>query len=53
MVASLLRPGGRLFLREDHPVLLSVKVRDGQLTLQRPYFEQPEPNVSDSKAGVS
>jgi SAM-dependent methyltransferase len=48
VVAGLLRPGGRLFIREDHPVLLSAKVRDGQLTLQRPYFEQPEPNVADS-----
>jgi SAM-dependent methyltransferase len=48
VVASLLRPGGRLFIREDHPVLLSAKVRDGQLTLQRSYFERPEPNVSDS-----
>jgi SAM-dependent methyltransferase len=48
VVAGLLRPGGRLFIREDHPVLLSAKVRDGLLTLQRPYFEQPEPNVADS-----
>jgi SAM-dependent methyltransferase len=48
VVAELLRPGGRLFIREDHPVLLSAKVRDGLLTLQRPYFEQSEPNVSNS-----
>lgn len=48
MVAELLRPGGRLFIREGHPVLLSAKVRDGLLTLQRPYFEQPEPNVANS-----
>lgn len=50
VVASLLRPGGRLFIREDHPVLLSAKIRDGLLTLQRPYFEQPEPNVANSGA---
>jgi SAM-dependent methyltransferase len=48
VVAALLRPGGRLFIRDSHPVLLSAKVRDGLLTLQRPYFEQPEPNVTDA-----
>jgi SAM-dependent methyltransferase len=50
VIADLLRPGGRLFIREDHPILLSAKVRDGLLTLQRPYFEQPEPNVAKSGA---
>jgi SAM-dependent methyltransferase len=48
VVADLLRPGGRLFMREDHPALLSAKVRDGLLTLERPYFEQSEPNVAKS-----
>jgi hypothetical protein len=42
--------GGRLFIREDHPVLLSAKVQNGFLTPQRPYFEQPEPNVAKSSA---
>ena len=50
VVASLLRPRGRLFIREDHPVLLAAKIQDGLLTLQRPYFEQPEPNVANSGA---
>lgn len=50
VVAALLRPGGRLFMREDHPVLLSAKIRDGLLTLQRPYFEHSEPNVAYSGA---
>ena len=50
VVADLLRPGGRLFIREDHPVLLSAKARDGLLTLERPYFEQSEPNVATSGA---
>jgi SAM-dependent methyltransferase len=50
VVADLLRPGGRLFIREDHPALLSAKVRDGLLTLERPYFEQSEPNVAKSGA---
>jgi SAM-dependent methyltransferase len=48
VVADLLRPGGRLFIREDHPVLLSAKVRDGLLLLERPYFEQVGPNVGKS-----
>ena len=50
VIADLLRPGGRLFIREDHPVLLSAKVRDGLITLERPYFEQAEPNIGKSGA---
>jgi SAM-dependent methyltransferase len=49
VVAGLLRPGGRLFLREGHPVLWSVDETrtDGLLALEYPYFEHPEPIVSD------
>ena len=49
VVAGLLRPGGRLFLREGHPVLWSIDERrtDGLLTIDYPYFERPEPIVSD------
>ncbi len=45
VVAELLRPGGRLFMREGHPVLFSVADarEDGLLVLEYPYFEQPEP----------
>jgi SAM-dependent methyltransferase len=48
-VAGLLRPGGRLFLREGHPMLWSLgDVRpDGVLAVEHPYFEQPEPTVWD------
>jgi SAM-dependent methyltransferase len=53
VVAALLRPGGRLFIREDHPVLLAAKARDGLLTLERPYFEQPEPNIAKSGASYA
>ena len=47
VVAQLLRPGGRLFIREGHPVLWALADRrpDGLLTLEHPYFEQPEPMV--------
>jgi SAM-dependent methyltransferase len=46
-VASLLRPGGRLFLREGHPVLwaLDYERTDGLLALELPYFEHPEPQI--------
>jgi SAM-dependent methyltransferase len=46
-VAALLRPGGRLFIREGHPVLwtLDYDRTDHLLTLDFPYFEQHEPQV--------
>jgi len=48
-VATLLRPGGRLFVREGHPVLWSVADPrpDGLLVLEHPYCERPEPTVWD------
>ncbi len=50
-VAALLRPGGRLFLREGHPVLwaLADPRPDGLLVLEHPYFERPEPTVFDEE----
>jgi len=43
VVASLLRPGGRLFIREGHPMLwaLGDERPDGLVTLEYPYFEGP------------
>lgn len=48
-VASLLRPGGRLFIREFHPVLWSLDDErdDGRLVIRYPYFETPEPDVAE------
>jgi SAM-dependent methyltransferase len=48
-VRSLLRPGGRLHLREGHPVLWSLDYdRDDDLiALQTTYFEQSAPMVFD------
>lgn len=45
-VAALLKPGGRLFLREGHPMLwaLDEDCRD-QLVIRHPYFERQEPLV--------
>jgi SAM-dependent methyltransferase len=45
VVAGLLRPGGRLFLREGHPVLWSIDETRDELVVHHPYFERPEPIV--------
>ena len=49
VVARLLAPGGRLFIREGHPMLWALAdVRpDGLLVVDYPYFERPEPTVWD------
>jgi SAM-dependent methyltransferase len=46
-VARLLRPGGRLFIREGHPMLwtLADTRPDGLLVVEYPYFERDEPQV--------
>jgi SAM-dependent methyltransferase len=47
VVAELLRPGGRLFIREGHPMLWALDTdSDGRLELGYPYFERPEPDES-------
>jgi SAM-dependent methyltransferase len=45
VVARLLRPGGRLFIREGHPMLWALQDArpDGLLVVDLPYFERPEP----------
>ena len=46
VVAGLLAPGGRLFIREGHPVLWSLdEERTDGLVIGYPYFEQVEPMV--------
>jgi SAM-dependent methyltransferase len=46
VVADLLRPGGRLFIREGHPMLWALdETRSDDLVVGFPYFEQPEPLV--------
>ena len=47
-VAELLRPGGRLFLREGHPMMLAFdEERADEWVLRYSYFEQPEPGHFD------
>jgi SAM-dependent methyltransferase len=44
VVAALLKPGGRLFIREGHPILWAVDERlTDDLHLRFPYFEQAAP----------
>ena len=47
---SLLRPAGRLFIREGHPVLWSLddEREDDLLVVRYPYFEQAQPLVFDA-----
>ena len=48
VVADLLVPGGRLFLREAHPMLWALDERsEGMLVAEYPYFEREEPIVFD------
>lgn len=50
VVASLLKPGGRFFIREAHPVLWSLdeKVTD-RLCVGYPYFERKEPTMFEDE----
>ncbi|HLW45981.1 MAG TPA: class I SAM-dependent methyltransferase [Acidimicrobiales bacterium] len=49
VVAALLRPGGRLFIREGHPMLWALDdERSDAVVVRFPYFEVPEPLVYDS-----
>lgn len=49
VVSGLLRPGGRLFLREGHPMLLPLGQvgPDGRLVVDDAYFERKDPTVID------
>ena len=49
VVAGLLRPGGRLFIREGHPMLWTLEDSrpDHLVVVEYPYFEREEPMVFD------
>ncbi len=51
VVAALLRPGGRLFIREGHPMMWALDElrQDGLLVVRYPYFERPEPLVFEEQ----
>jgi SAM-dependent methyltransferase len=51
VVSALLRPGGRLFIREGHPMLWAMDdTTDGSLVVGFPYFERPEAIVWEDEA---
>jgi SAM-dependent methyltransferase len=51
VVAGLLKPGGRLFIREGHPILWTMDERlSDDLHLRFPYFEQADPLEWDDDA---
>lgn len=52
VVGRLLRPGGRVFLRDGHPMLatLTDPRPDRRLVVDLPYFTLPEPRVWDEDA---
>jgi SAM-dependent methyltransferase len=54
VVSALLRPGGRLFIREGHPVLwaLADPRPDGLLVLEHPYFETAGVHFSEPTSYV-
>ena len=46
VVAALLRPGGRLFIREGHPMMWAVdEARTDGVVIGYPYFERVEPLI--------
>ena len=49
VVAALLKPGGRFFIREGHPMMwaLGDPRPDGMLAVEFPYFETTDPTVWD------
>jgi SAM-dependent methyltransferase len=51
VVAGLLKPGGRLFIRDGHPMLMTMEDTrdDGLLVVDFPYFERAEPQVWDQE----
>ena len=51
VVADLLRPGGRLFIREGHPMLWTLQDGrdDNLLVVEYPYFERDVPMTFDEE----
>jgi SAM-dependent methyltransferase len=50
VVADLLKPGGRLFIREGHPMLWALdELRTDGLVVDYPYFETDTPLESDEE----
>ncbi|KAI5457072.1 methyltransferase type 12 [Mariannaea sp. PMI_226] len=49
VVSGLLKPAGRLFIREGHPVLWAMdRTEPNKLVMELPYFERSEPVIFDA-----
>ena len=50
VVAACVRPGGRFYLYETHPMLATLDPArsDGALVVRDPYFERPDPIVTET-----
>ena len=48
VVAGLLRPGGRLFVRDGHPMLMTLDENTALPGVRYPYFEVGDPLVFDN-----
>lgn len=53
VVAGLLRPGGRLFIREGHPMLWALDETANPPVLRYPYFEPAEALVFDESTSYA
>lgn len=50
VVASLLRPGGRFLIRDDHPMFMAVGEDVSQgLRIEQPYFQRKQPMTWDQQ----
>lgn len=50
VVASLLRPGGRFLIRDDHPFFMTIgEDVSGGLRVEQPYFEAEDPMTWDDE----
>jgi len=50
VVADLLKPGGRLFIREGHPMMWALdEIHEDRMVIDYPYFETVDPIVSDEE----
>lgn len=50
VIASLLRPGGRFLVRDDHPMFMAIgEDVDRGLRLEQPYFERERPMTWDQE----
>ena len=54
VVATLLKPGGRLFIREGHPMMWAIdEAHRDRIVVDYPYFERPDAVVFDEQGSYA